>query len=104
MLAGITAPEKPPLRIAKSTACFCSLRVLKFGPLVRSPPLISRLDFDPDVAAASKVWQPEQRMLKSSAPACARVCDFGTWMLLPQAPRLAAASRATATVHIRRGT
>ena len=38
MFAGMMAPEKPPLRIAKSTSSRLSLRTLKFGPLVRSPP------------------------------------------------------------------
>src|SRR5207249_11883665 len=99
------APEKPPLRIANSTSCrLRSLRTLKFGPLVRSPPLISRLDFEPDVAAASRVWQPEQRMLKSTAPSCRRGSDFGTWMLLPHAASTATASRARPNVRLRRNT
>ena len=38
MFAGMIAPEKPPLRIANSTSSRFSLRTLKFGPLVRSPP------------------------------------------------------------------
>src|SRR3954470_5643981 len=104
MFAGMIAPEKPPLRIAKRTSCCCSLRTLKLGPFVRSPPLISRLDFDPDVAAASSVWQPEQRMLKSSAPACRRGCESGTLIDLPQAARTAAAARQRAIVRLRRVT
>src|SRR3954453_17754515 len=104
MLAGMIAPEKPPLRIAKRTSCFCSLRTLKLGPFVRSPPLISRLDFEPDVAAASSVWQPEQRRLKSSAPACSRGCESGTSIDLPQAARPARAIRQRAIVRLRRVT
>src|SRR3954453_9454555 len=104
MLAGMIAPEKPPLRIAKRTSCFCSLRTLKLGPFVRSPPLISRFDFDPDVAAASSVWQPEQRRLKSSAPACSRGWESGTLIDLPQAARAATASRQRAIVRLRRVT
>ena len=38
MFAGMIAPEKPPLRIAKSASSRSTLRTLKFGPLVRSPP------------------------------------------------------------------
>src|SRR5438128_1193797 len=104
MFAGMIAPEKPPLRIANRTSCFCSLRTLKFGPFVRSPPLISRFDFDPDVAAASSVWQPAQRRLKRTAPWCARVCVSGTLIDLPQAARAATATRARANERLRRVT
>src|SRR3954451_13414363 len=68
MFAGMIAPEKPPLRIANSTSSRLSLRTLKFGPSVRSPPLTLPSGFDPYASAASSVWQPEQRSLKSSAP------------------------------------
>src|SRR4051812_2264112 len=104
MFAGMIAPENPPLRIANRMSCRCSLRTLKLGPLVRSPPLISRLDLDPDVAAASSVWQPEQRMLKSTAPWWSRVWDSGTLIDLPQADRPATAIRQRAIVRLRRVT
>src|SRR3954464_15554983 len=84
-LAGMIAPEKPPLRIANRTSSFFSLRTLKFGPFVRSPPLISRLDLEPDVAAASSVWQPPQRWLKRSAPRLRPGCESETLIDLPQA-------------------
>src|SRR3954452_4102257 len=104
MFAGMTAPEKPPLRIANRTSCFFSLRTLKFGPLVRSPPLISRLDFEPGVAAASSVWQPAQRRLNSTAPWCSRGCDSGTVMDLPHAAKTEAAMKQRAMVRLRRVT
>src|SRR3954447_12058386 len=105
MFAGMIAPEKPPLRIANRTSCFCSLRTLKFGPLVRSPPLISRLDFEPEVPAASSVWQPPQRWLNRTAPALRRGWVSGTSIdLLPQAARPAVASRHSAMVRLRRVT
>src|SRR4051812_24122437 len=104
MFAGMIAPEKPPLRIAKRTSCFCSLRTLKFGPFVRSPPLISRFDFDPKVAAASSVWQPEQRRLKRTAPWGGRVCAWGPLTDLPKAAKPATASRQRAMVRLRRVT
>ena len=47
MFAGMIAPEKPPLRIAKSTSSRLSLRTLKFGPLVRSPPWSWPSGFEP---------------------------------------------------------
>src|SRR3954470_13590413 len=100
MFAGMIAPENPPLRMANRTSCFCSLRTLKFGPFVRSPPLISRLDFEPEVAAASKVWQPEQRRLNSTAPSCARVSEAGTLIDFPQAARAATATRERANVRL----
>ena len=59
--AGMIAPEKPPFRIAKSTSSRLSLRWLKFGPFVRSPPWSWPVGFDPYAFAALKVWQPEQR-------------------------------------------
>src|SRR3954451_5095223 len=104
MFAGMIAPEKPPLRIANRTSFFFSALTLKFGPLVRSPPLISRLDFEPDVAAASSVWQPEQRKLKSTAPWCRRGCDSGTLIDLPQAAKAVTATRQRAIVRLRRVT
>ena len=61
MFAGMIPPEKPPLRIAKSTSSLFSLRTLKFGPFVRSPPCSCPSGFEPYALAASKVWQPEQR-------------------------------------------
>src|SRR4051794_15469223 len=104
MFDGMIAPENPPLRIANSTSWTCSLRTLKFGPLVRSPPLISRLDLEPEVAAASSVWHPEQRRLNSSAPWCKRVSEAGTLIDLPHAARPATASRHTKNVRLRRVT
>src|SRR3954447_20017402 len=104
MFAGMIAPEKPPLRIANRTSCFCSLRTLKFGPLVRSPPLISRFDLEPEVAAASRVWQPQQRRLNSTAPWWRRGCEVGTLMDLPHAARPARAIRERAIVRLRRVT
>ena len=45
------------------------MRTLKFGPLVRSPPASCPSGLEPYEFAASSVWQPEQRSLKSVAPA-----------------------------------
>src|SRR3954452_23861653 len=104
MFAGMIAPENPPLRMANRMSCFFSLRTLKFGPLVRSPPLISRFDFEPLAAAASSVWQPEQRRLKSTAPWCARVSELGTLIDLPQAARPATTTRHRANVRLGRVT
>src|SRR3954469_6142993 len=104
MFDGMIAPEKPPLRIANRTSGFFSLRTLKFGPFVRSPPLISRLDLEPDVAAASRVWQPEQRRVNSTAPWCRRGCDSGTSIDLPHAATKAATARQRAIVRLRRVT
>src|SRR5215212_4362027 len=98
------APEKPPLRMANTASSFFSWRVLKFGPFVRSPPRISRLDFDPVAAAESSVWQPEQRRLNSTAPAWSRSWDCGTSMLLPHAERVITAIRAATSVRLRRVT
>src|SRR3954453_1046413 len=98
------APEKPPLRMAKRASSFFSCLVLKFGPFVRSPPRISRLDFEPVAAAESSVWHPEQRRLNSTAPACSRSWDSGTSMLLPHAERLMTAMRAAMNVRLRRVT
>src|SRR4051794_13975804 len=72
MFAGMIAPEKPPLRIANSTSSRLSLRTLKFGPSVRSPPLTLPGGFDPKASAASSEWQPEQRSLNSVAPRSTR--------------------------------
>src|SRR3954452_7354483 len=68
MFAGMIAPEKPPLRIANSTSSRDSLRTLKFGPSVRSPPLTFPGGFDPNASAEESEWQPEQRSLNSWAP------------------------------------
>src|SRR5204862_7636845 len=59
---GMIAPEKPPFRIAKSTSSFLSFRLLRFGPVGRSPRI------DPRVPAAFRVWHPAQRSAKSLAP------------------------------------
>ena len=61
MFAGMMPPEKPPLRIANSTSSRLSLRTLKFGPLVRSPPCSAPGGLEPYALAASSEWQPEQR-------------------------------------------
>ena len=68
MFAGMIAPEKPPLRMAKSTSSLSTSRMLKFGPFVRSPPETWPSGFEPWAAPASSVWQPLQRSLKSWAP------------------------------------
>src|SRR3954454_808058 len=68
MFCGIGPDEKPPLRIAYSTSRNCSLRTLKFGPSLYSR--LFGLVAEPSVPAASNVWQPPQRWLKISAPAC----------------------------------
>ena len=48
MFAGMIAPEKPPLRIAKSASSSAHLALtLKFGPLVRSPPWSWPSGFEP---------------------------------------------------------
>ena len=47
MFAGMIAPEKPPLRMANSTSSVATLRVSKFGPLVRSPPETWPSGFEP---------------------------------------------------------
>src|SRR5215212_5083570 len=62
------APEKPPLRIAYRMSSFFSLRTLKLGPLVRSPPPLSLVGLDPCAPAELIVWQPLHRSANRSAP------------------------------------
>ena len=77
MLAGMIAPEKPPLRIANRTSSRLSLRTSKFGPLVRSPAATVPAGLEPRASAALIVWQPAQRSWKSSAPRCRSAWSLG---------------------------
>jgi hypothetical protein len=92
--AGMIAPEKPPLRIANSTSWASSLRTSKFGPSVRSLYLTFPGALEPRAAAALSVWQPLQRWLKSSAPAC---CAGAVSILSPHPPAMTASAAAMAT-------
>src|SRR3954447_4982987 len=85
MFAGMIAPEKPPLRIAYRTSWRVSLRTLKFGPSVRSPPWTLPSGFEPNASAACSEWQPAQRSRNSVAPRCTwSVSLLDTLMSLPQ--------------------
>src|SRR5438105_1537636 len=86
------APLNPPLRIAYSTSSRVSLRTLKFGPSVRSPPETLPVGREPSAAAASSVWQPLHRCLKRIAPWCTARSRLGTLTSLPQ-PAARAATR-----------
>jgi plastocyanin len=92
-LAGMIAPENPPFRMANRTSSFVSLRTLKFGPSVRSPPVTFPSGLDPLVPAASSVWQPLQRSLKMTAPWRTAPWDFETSIFRPHpAGRIASAA------------
>src|SRR4051812_20301146 len=104
MFAGMIAPEKPPLRIANSTSSRLSLRTLKFGPSVRSPPLTLPGGFEPNASAASSEWQPEQRSLKSTAPVLTSVDSlFATLIPCPPQPLTTAAETAREQARRRLG-
>ncbi len=66
MFSGMIAPEKPPLRIAYRTCSTFSLRMLKFGPFVRTRFLM--LVAEPCAPTTDSVWQPEQWSRNSTAP------------------------------------
>ena len=68
MFCGIGPDENPPLRIAYSAQFSVTLRWSKFGPSLYSR--VRTLVAEPCVPATLRVWQPEQRSLKSSAAAC----------------------------------
>src|SRR4051794_26253459 len=96
------APEKPPLRIAKSTSSRLSLRTSKFGPLVRSPDATWPVGFDPRASAAAIVWQPPQRSWKSCAPRWSTVELFAGARSVPSLqPETTAASAASEQARIR---
>src|SRR4051794_6931846 len=85
MFAGMIAPEKPPLRIAYRTSWRVSLRTLKFGPSVRSPPWTLPGGFEPKASAASSEWHPAQRSRNSTAPLWTwSLSLLDTLMSLPQ--------------------
>src|SRR4051794_26254952 len=102
MLAGMIAPEKPPLRMAKSTSSRFSLRTSKFGPLVRSPAATWPVGFDPRASAAEIVWQPPQRSWKSCAPSRRFASLFGGASLGPLLQPDATAARAVSEQARRR--
>src|SRR3954451_12531300 len=104
MLAGMIAPEKPPLRIAKSTSSRFSLRTSKFGPLVRSPAATWPVGLDPRASAAPSVWHPPQRWWKSCAPLWTVTSLFGGASSVPcPQPANAAARAASEQARIRGG-
>src|SRR3954454_23300366 len=97
------APEKPPFRIAYSTSWRVSLRTLKFGPSVRSPPWTLPSGFEPYASAALSVWQPLQRSRNSTAPRWTwSLSLLDTSILLPQ-PVANAAQATTQQAMKRRG-
>ena len=84
------APEKPPLRMAKRTSSRWTLRWLKLGPFVRSPPWSWPGGFEPYASAEESEWQPLQRSMNSTAPwrRSGRSLDTVTF---PPAPEVTAA-------------
>src|SRR5688572_28921642 len=100
MLAGMIAPEKPPMRIANSASSFATLRVLKFGPFVRSPPDTWPSGLEPWEAAALSVWQPLQRSANSCAP-CSSADESTLISSVSQPVRMAPAIRAAARARLR---
>src|SRR3954466_13632280 len=104
MFAGVIAPEKPPLRIAESTSSRVSLRTLKFGPSVRSPPLIWPGVFEPNASAGWSEWQPRQRALNRIAPRWTLApSSFETLILWSPQPVANAAEAARQAASKRRG-
>src|SRR3954452_1232674 len=95
MFAGMIAPEKPPLRIANSTSSRDSLRTLKFGPSVRSPPLTLPGGFEPNASADESEWQPAQRSLNSCAPCLTCGSSLLATLILCSAQPLTIAAEAT---------
>ena len=77
MFAGMIAPGEAAVADRERRRRLCSLRTLKFGPLVRSPPASCPSGLEP-WAAALEVWQPLAALLEEvrrrSAPVS--VSDF----------------------------